>query len=426
MAHDIFLCYSRSDIAVADKLVTRLQADGWSVFQDKNIPVGRLWHKEIKQALQCTRAVVVLWSASSCESDYVIDEARYGKQKDILFPAFIEQVDYPYGFGGMQAADLLGWAGEDEHTGLAQLLQALSMQLGSVGQAKAAPPIGPAADPASPGTTFRDRLKDGGEGPLMVVIPAGRFLMGSPPDEAKRRNNEDPQHEVRIATPFAMGVHAVTFDDYERFTRATDARLPDDHRWGRGQRPVINVSGRDAQAYCTWLAAQSGHNYRLPSEAEWEYACRAGTTTPFHIGEQLTPEQANFNGNTTYNGSAEGEYRARTLPVGSFPPNAFGLHDMHGNVLEWCQDRWHDNYQGAPDDGAIWNAGDAASRVLRGGSWDNAPQLCRAASRVRGAPASHVRGAPAFRYLNVGFRVCRGSPIVPQPTAPRNVEPRSG
>jgi formylglycine-generating enzyme required for sulfatase activity len=255
----------------------------------------------------------------------------------------------------------------------------------------------------APGETFRDQLKSGGEGPLMVVIPAGRYLMGSPANEPERSDDDGPQHEVNIAKPFAMGVYAVTFDEYDRFCDSRKRDRPGDEKWGRGDRPVINVSWDDAQAYCTWLTEQTGRPYRMPSEAEWEYACRAGTTTPFHFGERITPDQANFDGNQTYNRSAKGEYRKKTTPVGSFPPNAFGLHDMHGNVWEWCQDAWHGSYNGAPTDGLAWEGGGSLSRVLRGGSWGSDPGWCRAADRRKGNPAN--------RDSYIGFRVCCASPF---------------
>jgi formylglycine-generating enzyme required for sulfatase activity len=263
-------------------------------------------------------------------------------------------------------------------------------------------------------TTFRDRLKVGGEGPLMVVIPVGRFLMGSPPDEPERPDDEGPQHEVKIAKPFAMGVYAVTFDEYARFAEATGRRRPKDEDWGRGKRPVIHVAWDDAQAYCAWLTDQTGWTYRLPSEAEWEYACRAGTTTPFHFGARISTDQANFNGSSTYNGSAKGEYRQKTLPVGTFAPNAFGLYDMHGNVWEWCEDAWQDYHEGTLSPwhasffyGTSWagvmEADGVASHVLRGGSWDAPPRYCRAACRIHDQPFDRWG-------WGAGFRVCCSSP----------------
>ena len=249
------------------------------------------------------------------------------------------------------------------------------------------------------GEDFRDKLKSGGEGPSMVVIPAGEFLMGSPPSEPVREENEGPQHQVRIEQPFAIGKYEVTFEEYDAFAQTTQREKPNDLSWGRGRRPVISVSWEEATAYAKWLSDQTGKPYRLPSEAEWEYAARAGTTTPFHTGKRITTDQANFNGNYTYNSSAKGEYRKKTVSVGSFPANAFGLHDVHGNVWEWVQDCWHGNYQDAPADGSAWESGDCAGRLLRSGSWLNAPGWLRSATR------DGFR--PTHRFGDRGFRLAR-------------------
>lgn len=233
----------------------------------------------------------------------------------------------------------------------------------------------------------------------MVVIPAGEFMMGSPSSEPDRLESEGPQHRVQIEKPFAIGKYTVTFEEYDAFVQANQSDKPSDEGWGRGRRPVINVSWEEARAYAKWLSEQTGKHYRLPSEAEWEYAARAGTTTPFLTGEQITTEQANFDGKYTYNGSAKGENRGKTVEVGSFPANAFGLHDVHGNVWEWVQDCWHDNYEGAPGDGTAWESGDCTRRLLRGGSWNYDPQNVRSAGRYRYAPGS--------RSGDVGFRLAR-------------------
>ena len=180
----------------------------------------------------------------------------------------------------------------------------------------------------------------------MVVIPAGSFAMGSPEDEEGRQSAEGPQHRVTFATPFALGKYPVTFDEYDHFCIERRRRKSPDQGWGRGRRPVVNVSWEDAKAYCTWLSAQSRQVYRLPSEAEWEYACRAGTTTPFWTGGTITKEQASYDLN--------GE---QTSTVDNFAANYWRLHDMHGNVGEWCEDWWNDNYQGAPQDGSAWLTG---------------------------------------------------------------------
>jgi formylglycine-generating enzyme required for sulfatase activity len=228
---------------------------------------------------------------------------------------------------------------------------------------------------------FRDVLKAGGEGPEMVMIPAGKFSMGSPINEPKGSRDEAPQHEVTFAKPFALGRYAVTFEEYDHYCQAVGKDQLGDAGWGRGRRPVINVTWHDAQAYCAWLSEQTGQRYRLPSEAEWEYACRAGSMTPFHWGNDITTQQANYNGSHAYIGEAGGLYRQMTLPVGQFQPNAFGLYDCHGNVWEWCEDHWHSCYLQAPVDGSAWVDGDGNCRVVRGGSWYFYPFKLRSAFR---------------------------------------------
>ncbi|MDP6706978.1 MAG: SUMF1/EgtB/PvdO family nonheme iron enzyme [Alphaproteobacteria bacterium] len=216
-------------------------------------------------------------------------------------------------------------------------------------------------------------FRDADWAPEMVVIPAGTFTMGSPEDEADRNDAEGPRHEVTIAKRFGLGRYAVTFDEYDRFCEASGREKQGDEGWERGRRPAINVSWNDAQAYVEWLNGETGGGYRLPSESEWEYACRAGTETPFNTGTQITKDQANVGGD-------------RTVAVGSFRPNDFGLHDMHGNVWEWVEDVWHDDYQGAPDDGTPW---------VEGGE----PGYLRSAFRVR--------GGTELRLDFFGFRLAR-------------------
>jgi len=175
--------------------------------------------------------------------------------------------------------------------------------------------------------------------------------------------NEKPVHTVRIARPFYLGHYAVTFDDYDRFAHAKGMKPPGDKGWRRGSRPVINVSWTDAVAYCQWLSEQTGQTYRLPSEAEREYAARAGTVTAHCWGDEAGQNRANF-----YDSGSQWSGK-QTAPVGSFPPNYWGLYDTAGNTYEWVQDRWHDNYQAAPTDGSAWEAGSSNYRVLRGGTW---------------------------------------------------------
>ncbi len=215
------------------------------------------------------------------------------------------------------------------------------------------------------------------ECPEMVVVPAGEFMMGSPPSEEGRVDNEGPVHRVTIAEPFAVGVYEVTFEEWDACVSGggCGGYRPDDEGWGRGGRPVIRVSWDDAQAYVAWLSGKTGEAYRLLSEAEWEYAARAGTTTRYHWGDDVGRNRANCYGDQC------GDSWEYTAPVGSFGANGFGLHDMHGNVWEWVEDCRNDGYAGAPSDGSAWESGDCSLRGLRGGSWDFDPRFLRAADR---------------------------------------------
>lgn len=219
--------------------------------------------------------------------------------------------------------------------------------------------------------------------------------MGSPEEEEGQDESERPQHEVTIPS-FFLGKYAVTQSQYEAIMGCN----PSCFKVNGANKPVESVSWFNAVEFCTRLSQKTGRTYRLPSEAEWEYACRAGTTTPFHFGETITTALANFDGDFTYASTPKGKCLAETTPVGSFKPNAFGLYDMHGNVWEWCEDTWHQNYQDAPTDGSAWldNENNNVSRsLLRGGSWFNYPQLCRSAYRNPDA-SNH-------NYSYLGFRV---------------------
>ena len=250
----------------------------------------------------------------------------------------------------------------------------------------------PAADPPSvreAGEVFRDCPTC----PELVVVPAGRFRMGCVSGR-DCDDDERPVHEVEVRS-FALGQYEVTFEEYDRFAQATGRRRPADRGWGRGARPVINVSWEDATAYAAWLSAEAGKEYRLPSESEWEYAARAGTTTRYSWGDDIGRSRANCEG---CRGRWDDENR--TSPAGSFATNPWGLHDMHGNVWEWVEDCWHENYAGALRDGSAWTTGGNCSRrVLRGGSWNSLPRSLRSANRLR--LDAEDRGS-----LN-GFRVAR-------------------
>ena len=233
----------------------------------------------------------------------------------------------------------------------------------------------------------------------MVFIPGGTFQMGSPLGEGD--DDEHPQHLVTVDS-FRMGRYAVTQAQYLAVMGKNPSRFKDSDRL-----PVENVGWNDAKAFCDRLSTMTGKECRLPSEAEWEYACRAGTTTPFHFGKMITTELANYDGNYTYGSGPKGVYRQKTTPEDNFGvANAFGLCDMHGNVWEWCEDDWHDSYEGAPVDGSAWIEASVKNRskVLRGGSWFNLPRNCRSASR-NGLSCDGIN-------FNVGFRVCCVPPRV--------------
>ena len=268
-----------------------------------------------------------------------------------------------------------------------------------------------------------------GDSLTMLWMPPGRFLMGSPADEPQRSDAEGPQHEVRLQG-FFMGQTPVTQAQWQAVARWRPSpgqgswseqldpdpvsKLSEPKRFRGAQRPVVNVSWAQAMAFCRRLSQRTGRHYTLPSEAQWEYACRAGTSTAFHFGATLTTELANYDGNYPYGDGQKGVYRNQTTDVMNFPANAWGLHDMHGNAWEWCLDQRHDNYEGAPHDGSAWVDDDfnninakninikkdyrLVSRLLRGGSWFDFPGNCRSAFRLYFLPVNLP--------LSVGFRVC--------------------
>ncbi|KAB0241403.1 formylglycine-generating enzyme family protein [Microcystis aeruginosa EAWAG127a] len=247
----------------------------------------------------------------------------------------------------------------------------------------------------------------------MVAIPGGTFLMGSPQDEKDSFGDERPQHEVNVP-PFFIGKYPITQTQWRAIASRTDLKVKQDlgfnpayfkDRSDSDRRPVEQVNWYDAIEFCARLSKLTVREYRLPSEAEWEYACRAGTTTPFYFGETITGELANYNASNTYADEPNGEYRQQTTPVGQFPPNAFGLYDMHGNVWEWCADTWHDNYDGAPRDGSVWTEnGDDNRSLPRGGSWGSIPLYCRSAYR-----SYYSRRGDDFYLFDGGFRVVCGA-----------------
>ncbi len=380
----VYLCYAEDDSRFGwrlwDDLVTRgipvvNLARDWA-------PSGAVLQERIN-SLPSVKAVIVVLSEAALDAEWIMRLADEARRLEMTPLCVLPQ---PASERLTEAASSLGhWAPAWDEETYAETLD---------GVLRALPPHEVAfvpGDPLQAGVAvIRD--VDAPWCPELVTLPAGAFVMGSPDTEKERFDDEGPQHTVTIGNRFAIGRYAVTFEEYDAFCEATGHETPDDQGWGRGRRPVINVSWRDARAYCEWLSKETGFPYRLPSEAEWEYACRAGTTTRFAFGDEITEEAANF-------GSKVG----RTADVGAYPPNAWGLCEMHGNVWEFVEDVWQHSYEGAPDDGAAWIdvEGEQSSRhrVVRGGSWLNYPGGCRSACRNRVVPND--------RSFIGGFRVAR-------------------
>jgi len=415
---DIFLSYAREDLEQAKRLAGCLQQQGWSVFWDLRILAGKDWHQVLDSELNQARCVVVAWSKASIQSKFVRDEAQEGMNRDVLIPLLIEPVRPPLGFRGIQTADFVDWDGKGDAPVFQGLIQAIADLLGApsilppqtgpflktyppresrvrVKKPVIVPKPPPLTEPLviirsrKPLEIYRDELKDGTLGPEMVIVPAGSFRMGDIGGEGS--GDERPVHTVNFAQAFAIGRYTVTFDEYDDYAKANQIEPPSDSGWGRGKRPVINVSWKDAVAYAHWLAGQTGKAYRLPSEAEWEYAAKAGTETAYWWGDNIETNRANCAGSgSEWSGK-------QTAPVGSFPANPWGLQDTVGNVWEWVHDPWHGNYEGAPVDGSVWEQGGSDSRVLRGGSWSRPRDYARASYRFRRNPDA--------RYNSVGFRL---------------------
>ncbi|MGF1486573.1 MAG: formylglycine-generating enzyme family protein [Prochloraceae cyanobacterium] len=247
----------------------------------------------------------------------------------------------------------------------------------------------------------------------MLQIPGGTFMMGAPEAELDSFDYERPQHQVNVSS-FFMGRYPITqaqwkvvagWGKVEIDLDPDPSRFKEDYegitRWNR---PVENVTWHDAIEFCKRLSKKTKREYRLPSEAQWEYACRAGTTTPFHFGETISAELANYRGTSTYGQGVKGKSREQTTPVGYFKvANNFGLYDMHGNVFEWCEDDWHKNYVNAPNDGTAWTSKNSSTKVRRGGSWYAYPTYCRSACR-------YDSFFPGNRNFDIGFRVVRLAP----------------
>jgi formylglycine-generating enzyme required for sulfatase activity len=445
MAGKIFLNYRRSDAdAWADRLFERLikQFPRDDIFMDIDgrIPYGFPWAKWLDQQVAACDLMLVLigrtWVAEfktrsePNERDYVRVEIESALARNIpVVPVFLADTQVPQSeqlpetvrpLLALQAARLQRGPDFERDADALVTGVARSIRLARGEDGERSRPEGRIKIEAmsvygasdgwfTPGAGDTEWFKDYEHGPEMVVVPPGTFVMGSPEKEAEReswqKGTEGPQHEVTIALAFAVSRHAITRGQFAAFVNNTNYKTDGGaHVWaGKAWKldpkaswrnpgfkqddshPAVCVNWDDANAYAAWLSDQSRKTYRLPTEAEWEYVARAGTMTPFWWGSSITPKQANYDGNYTYaGGGTKGEYRMATVPVQSFDSNPWGLFNVHGNVREWCEDTWHDNYNGVPADGMAWlQGGDPKLRVVRGGSWFNFPQDLRSALRLR-------------------------------------------
>ncbi len=423
----IFYSYAHEDQGLCEALKKHLRplkrARLISDWYDRDISAGEEWEQQIDQQLTTADLIVLLISIDFIDSDYCWGKemtkamARHHAGEARVVPVILRHCDWEDApFSRLQclpleARPILAWPNRDEaFHNVAQGIRKVIAELRAARQARSSSKaqsesvveaaVEPVVESSRSSTAetlppienvhgwsaqqvksrqevtarvlgkpveFQDRLRDGTKGPEMVVIPAGEFLMGSPEDEEGRDDNER-QHPVTIEQPFAMGKYAVTFEEYDRFCRAVNHDKPEDSGWGRGRRPVINVSWHDAVAYAGWLSEQTGEKYRLPTEAEWEYAARAGTMTPFWFGKSINTDQANYG------------FSGPTVPVDEFTPNPWGLYNVHGNVWEWTCSEYDKSYDGAEK--VCISKNDAnIPRVLRGGSGRQTAVVARRGAR---------------------------------------------
>jgi formylglycine-generating enzyme len=388
---DIFLSYAQKDEDRVRPIVEQLKAQGWSVFWDQIIPPGKTFRQHIKENLDAARCVVVVWSQHSIDSHWVLEEAETGRKRTILVPLRIDQVEPPFGFGSIQAADLTAWNHDASHLQFRLCVDAISALVPQPDPAKKPSPKISVTSVEPP--VAKPQLPEN-----FVLIKGGTFMMGSPESEVDRSSDET-LHEVKLSD-FAICRYAVTVGEYLDYAR--QKKIKYDSKMENERYPAVHVSWDDAVAYCEWLSEKlGGGEYRLPTEAEWEYACRAGTTTPFNTGENLTTAQANYNGNSPYRNYPKGVYRRKIVSVDSFQPNGFGLYNMHGNVWEWCLDWYSDTYyEECRKQGGVENPKAPESglrRVLRGGCWTGIALYSRSAYRNY--------YPPGHRASTVGFRL---------------------
>jgi formylglycine-generating enzyme required for sulfatase activity len=437
-AIQVFFSYSHRDEDLRDELAKSLKLlERQGIIQswhDRRISAGTEWANQIDDNLNSADIILLLVSNDFLASDYCYDlemqqaMERHRAGEARVIPIILRPCDWQSApFGKLQALPknaepVIKWnLIDDAFLDIAQAIRRVAEELkaGGRGQEARGKGNGIVTQPFDFETAtislqsgkvniqrrtgraqqFIENLPNGIT-LEMVAIPAGIFYMGSPENEEGHQDEESPQHLVTVP-PFYMGKYPVTQAQW--FVVANLPKIehdlnPNPALFKGVNLPVECVSWYDAVEFCRRLSQATGKEYRLPSEAEWEYACRGGTTTPFYCGETVTTDLANYDGNYTYGAGVKGQYRERTTDVGSFPANPFGLYDMCGNVREWCADAWHENYQGAPIDGSAWlEGGDDSCSPLRGGSWYVSPRYCRSAVRF------NIR-RDDFN-LNRGFRV---------------------
>lgn len=423
---DIFLSYKSEDGVKAQKIAEAIEKKGYTVWWDRIIPPGRTFYEVIEEELDKAKCVVVLWSEKSIKAKWVITEASEGDRRGILVPILIEYVTPPFMFRMMQAAKLMDWDGTSLHPEFDLLIQSVGRILG-----RPAPMDSREPEQNEKGGKGKEEQEEKAKkeqeeqellrgeertkektvtnfiGMKFALIPAGKFSMGSPPDEKGRFDNEGPVHEVMIRKPFYLGIYPVTQQEWQ-------AVMGENPSFFKGDKlPVEQVSWDDVQYFIKNLNEKEGSDkYRLPSEAEWEYAARAGTATrySFDDDESELGEYAWYTENSGSRAPKKGDYfgynkddwyenkwNGKTHLVGQKKSNLWGLYDMHGNVWEWVQDELHNSYENAPTDGSAWESGHGANRVFRGGGWYDLARSCRSANRSF--------NDPGLRFHNLGFRL---------------------
>ncbi|GCE62260.1 SUMF1/EgtB/PvdO family nonheme iron enzyme [Microcystis aeruginosa] len=434
----IFLAHASEDKPAVLALYDRLKQAGYKPWLDKKdlIP-GQIWRDEIPKAIKASQIFLACLSGKSANKQgYIQRELRIAldtlgemlpgtiffipmRLEECEIPDLrmsevglnlrdIHRLDYWEEDGFEQLERAIGYQFKLEPEEPKQLLSVFNFQI--VGVNAKGEQI---KKESKQSQYFREDLGNGIT-LEMVAIPEGTFLMGTEDEEIEKLVKkfnwdgfgwERPQHRVTVSS-FYMGRYPITQSQWKAIaaTAKIDIDLETNPSNFKGDElPVERVNWYQATEFCKRLSRETKQEYRLPSEAEWEYACRAGTTTPFYFGETITGELANYNAYNSYAEEPDGEYQNETTPVGQFPPNAFGLYDMHGNVWEWCADTWHDNYDGAPTDGSAWIENEDDNRSpLRGGSWFSLPINCRSAYRY------HYNRRGSFDFIS-GFRVVCGA-----------------